>query len=45
MTIPEMERTCRMMMSRVAASMIGKIGSMATVALPASSIEPASTMR
>ena len=43
--IADIERTCRMMMSKVAASMMGKIGSMATVALPASSMEPASTMR
>jgi len=34
-----------MMISRVAAGMIGKIGSMSTVALPDSSMEPACSMR
>jgi len=45
MTIPEIERTCRMMMSKVMASMMGKIGNIAAVALPDSSMEPASSIR
>ncbi|MNC25947.1 hypothetical protein D3C75_740570 [compost metagenome] len=45
MTIAEIERTCRMMMISVAASMIGNSGSMALLALPDSSMAPASSMR
>ncbi|MNI61113.1 hypothetical protein D3C73_1163640 [compost metagenome] len=41
MIIAEMERTCRMMISRVTASMIGNSGSIALIALPDSSMEPA----
>ena len=45
MTIAEIERTWKMMMISVIASMIGNSGSMAFVALPDSSMEPACSMR
>lgn len=44
-TIAGMERTWKMRISNVTASMIGKSGSMAFVAFPDSSIEPACSMR
>ena len=45
MIIAEIERTCRMMTSRVMAIMIGNNGSNALFALPDSSIAPANSMR
>jgi len=45
MPIAEIERTCRMRMSSVTDSMMGNSGNIAVVALPDSSIEPASSMR
>ena len=45
MIIAAIERTCRMMMINVTASMIGNSGSMALLALPDSSMEPACSMR
>ena len=41
----EIERTWKMMMSSVIASMMGKSGTIAFVALPDSSIDPACSMR
>ncbi len=44
-SIAEIERTWKMMVIRVSAIMIGKIGAMARLALPDSSIEPPSSIR
>jgi len=44
-TIAEIERTWKMMMTSVIASMIGNSGSIAAVALPDSSMEPACSIR
>ncbi|MNU76822.1 hypothetical protein D3C71_663830 [compost metagenome] len=45
MTIADIERTWRMMIRSVTASMIGNSGSIAAVAFSDSSMEPAWTMR
>ncbi len=45
MTIADRERTCRIMISSVRAIMIGNNGTIARVALPDSSIDPAVSMR
>ena len=44
-TIAEIERTWKMMITSVTASMTGNSGSIAFVALPDSSMEPASSIR
>jgi len=45
MTMAEIERTCRIIISNVNASMMGNRGNMACVAFADSSIEPACSMR
>ncbi|SQC44330.1 Uncharacterised protein [Klebsiella pneumoniae] len=45
MTIADSERTCRIMISSVRAIIIGNNGTIARVALPDSSIDPAVSMR